>query len=248
MRQRSIAFLLLLSSVAEVRAQTTNCMNLGGGLAHCDTIGANGLSSTDCMAMGSAMVNCNTIGGGRLSAPKSYPNDDGFAAGQAIGNMINRLRENSFRKKVGQMVASGDCQGAAQLALSKGRIEMGATIIQSCKNVQQHAARPAALQPVALEDQLRQMALGTKTPVRLDDKTTVSKVEAVGTQLLFTAIVDTKDTAISDADRSKFVNNICAYKSSPPLLRAGASIRIVYFASGGRQLGAAMATRQECGF
>lgn len=250
MRQQSIALLLLFSSAVEIKAQTTNCMAMGGGLAHCDTIGSNGLSSTDCMAMGSTMVNCNTIGSGGLSAPQSYPNDGGFAAGQAIGNMINRLRENSFRKKVGQMVASGDCQGAAQLALSKGRVEMGTEIAQSCRQARQSTSgeKEISADPATLEDQLRRMATSTRTPIVVDRLTTISKVEAIGTQLLFTATVASNDMTMSDATRSRLINNICAYKSSPPLLRAGATIRVVYFQPSGHQIGAAMATRQECGF
>ena len=148
------------------------------------------------------------------------------------------------------MIASGDCQGAARLALSKGRLEMGTAIAQSCPQAKQSAPyeNEISTDPIALEDKLRGIATGTRTPIVVDPVTTISKVEAIGTQLLFTATVSSKDITMSDATRSRLINNICAYKSSPPLLKAGATIRIVYFQPSGHQIGAAMATRQECGF
>jgi hypothetical protein len=197
------------------------------------------------------MVHCDTMdmgGTGQSAYDPSYEN--GAALGRGIGALIARSRESSFKKKVGSMLAAGDCEGAAQFALEKGRLELGTSIAQACRPQKQLAStsNQSVAGPNEIESQLRRMAANTKTPVKLDEVTTVSKVEAIGSQLLLTAVVDTKDAKISDAARSKLINDICAYKSSPPLLRAGASIRIVYFESGGRQIGAAMATREECGF
>lgn len=196
------------------------------------------------------MVHCDTIDMGGAVQP-AYPSyESGAALGRGIGTLIARTRESSFKKKIGSMLASGDCEGAAQFALQKGRLDLGTSIAQACKP-QSQLASTANEQSVAsdnIEAQLRRMATNTKTPVKVDDVTTVSKVEAIGSQLLLTAVVDKKDATISDAARSKLINEICAYKSSPPLLRAGASIRVVYFEPGGHQIGAAMATRQECGF
>jgi hypothetical protein len=147
------------------------------------------------------------------------------------------------------MLAAGDCQGAAQFAFEKGRLELGQSIAQDCRPMQQIAPNPAqaAYGTRDLPTYLRNTAANTKVPLKLDEITTVSKIEAVGSELLLTAVVATNETSISDADRSRLINNICAYKSSAPLLRAGASIRVVYLQQSGHQIGAAMATRQECG-
>lgn len=189
------------------------------------------------------MVHCDTMDMGAASQPS-------YDSGAALGALIARNRENSFRKKIGKMLADGDCQGAARFALEKGRLELGAEIARSCKPPTQSASRGSQLtvDPNQLESTLRHVAANAKTPMMLDDVTTVSKVEAIGNQLLLSAIVDVDGKKISDADRSKVTNDICAYESSPTLLRAGASIRIVYFERGGREIGAVMATRQECGF
>jgi hypothetical protein len=40
----------------------------------------------------------------------------------------------------------------------------------------------------------------------------------------------------------------CAWPAFEPTLRAGGSIRKVYLERGGREIGAVMVTRQECGF
>ncbi|WP_123905442.1 hypothetical protein [Sphingobium cloacae] len=214
------------------------------------------MSSTNCMAMGSGMVHCNTMDMGGASQ-----SDDGYALGQGIGALIARGRENSFRKKVGQMLANGDCEGAARFALEKGRLELGADIAKSCKPAPPmasayinkppaggSAAQPASISSAQLESYLRNTAASIQTPVAIDDVTTVSRVEAIGSQLLLTANISKEGMGFTEDQRIRLVNNICAFDGSQPLMQAGASIRIVYIGKDGRQIGSAMATRQQCGF
>jgi hypothetical protein len=75
--------------------------------------------------MGTGMVHCDTMD---LSQPK----DDDDDVGTSLGLLIARMQENSLRKKIGKMLAAGDCQGAAKLAYEKGRLELGAQIAKTC--------------------------------------------------------------------------------------------------------------------
>lgn len=250
----------------EASAQSTNCLNLGGGMVHCDTMGSgsNGSSSTDCMAMGSTMVHCNTMQmPSSEPAPSSSP-DGGTALGQGIASLIIKARENSFRKKVGQMMAAGDCRGAANYAYSKGRIEAASTIMRSCipGNVAtapavgtgtaraplgSAPAQPSSLS-VSINDRLRSIAAQTHTPMALSNATTLSRVEALGSQLLLTVTVPQPGTPVTEAFRNQITSGVCSDASMTSLLKAGASIRTVYLNPEGHQVGAIMITRQECGF
>jgi len=61
---RNAVALAALTCAGGAVAQTSNCMNIGGGMVHCDTIGPSGsMSSTDCTNIGSGMTTCNTVGG-----------------------------------------------------------------------------------------------------------------------------------------------------------------------------------------
>ncbi|MFA5970384.1 MAG: hypothetical protein WC816_14210 [Sphingomonas sp.] len=85
------------------------------------------------------------------------------------------------------------------------------------------------------------------TPLALDEITTITKVEAIGSQILLTANVSTTGAAISEPFRAKVQNRLCADQSAPALLTAGASIRIKYFEQSGKEIGSVMVTRNECG-
>lgn len=216
------------------------------------------MSSTNCMAMGGGMVHCDTMdmGGANQSG------DSGYALGQGIGALIARGRESSFRKKIGHMIASGDCEGASRFALEKGRLELGTDIAKSCRsahpmasayannrpNIPPTAQPPSSSNSTDLESRLKSAVAAVRTPVAIDEMTTVSKIEAIGNQLLLTANVSKEGAVFTDEKRVSIVNEICAMDGSEPLMRAGASIRIVYFEKSGRQIGSAMATRQQCGF
>jgi hypothetical protein len=89
--------------------------------------------STMCMRMGPDMISCHGNGetGPRHDTGQS---DEGNAIlGRAIGNLIAGNPEKRFRKKLGRLLADGDCRGAARLAFEDGRIELGAQISQTCQ-------------------------------------------------------------------------------------------------------------------
>lgn len=219
------------------KAQSTNCITIGGSMVHCDTTPDMSHPRT-----GSS----NTIG--------------------VIAGAIARSNERSFQKKIGALLAKGDCAGAAKLALEKGRLELGNRINEACSQRQGTAAQPSidlsfptangsTSSPLTttmpeLESRLRIAAAkaNAATPTPLDEITTATKVEAIGTQILITAKVSSAGAVLTDLDRSSVTNQICANMASPSLLRAGASIRIKYLDQNGQDSGSVMVTRLECGF
>lgn len=57
---------------------------------------------------------------------------DPAESGGGFGVLIERLNHRALRKKIGRLLAAGDCQGAAKMAYEKGWIEMGSNIQQGC--------------------------------------------------------------------------------------------------------------------
>ena len=234
----AVLTLAALAYASDALAQSTNCMNMGGGQVHCDTM-----------------------------PDMSHPQTGGSNTVGVIADLISRSNERSFQKKVGALLAKGDCVGAAKLAFDKGRLELGNQISAACSQ-RQGAMAPqlstadqslaAANGPPAsplkatipeLESRLQLAAAkaNAATPTPLDNITTATKVEAIGTQILITAKVNTAGAVLTDPVRSSVTNQICANMASPDLLKAGASIRIKYFDRDGQDIGSVMVTRTECG-
>jgi hypothetical protein len=118
-------------AASTVSAQSTNCMAMGPDMVQC--YDANG-SNTNCIAMGSDMAHCETIGGTRSTTPGANGGRDSGSGGGFLDNILGmNFQESSFRKKVGRMIAAGDCEGAARMAYEKGRLELGADISRTCK-------------------------------------------------------------------------------------------------------------------
>lgn len=82
------------------------------------------------MAMGPSMANCQTTSGQDQSQPQQA--NSGPGGGFLDYIFGSGFQEASFRKKLGKMIAAGDCRGASQLAYQKGRLELGAEIAKTC--------------------------------------------------------------------------------------------------------------------
>ena len=100
-------------------------------------LGANGahaqMSISNCIALGGGMVHCDTMEMGPPSyAPPQASSDGGEELGRGLAQFIVRTREDAFRKRVGKLLADGDCQGAAHMALESGRLELGQSIMAGC--------------------------------------------------------------------------------------------------------------------
>jgi hypothetical protein len=227
-----------LSACGSAIAQSTNCMSMGGGMVHCDTM-----------------------------PDMSHPHTGGSNTVGVIADAIARSNERSFQKKVGALLATGDCVGAAKLAYTKGRLELGNQISAACPQRQVATASQSATtdpsvatanspatSPLTatipeLESRLQLAAAkaNAATPTPLDNITTATKVEAIGTQILISAKVNASGMVLTDLIRSSVTNQICANMASPDLLKEGASIRIKYADRDGRDIGSVMVTRTECG-
>ena len=136
-------------------------MNMGGGMVHCDSMGPNGsMSSTNCTGTGGGMATCNTMD---MSQPQrtsptpdmSHPQTNGTAL-NLIGDIMARSQERSFQKKVGQMLAAGDCIGASTFAHTHGHEAQSDQILQSC-----HFNQPAPGTAATVTD-------GQQTPTAFD--------------------------------------------------------------------------------
>jgi len=92
-------------------------------------------STTNCMAMGPTMVHCDTMNMAPPYTPNTAPqasSDGGEELGRGLARLIVRTREDAFRKRLGKMLADGDCQGAARAAFESGRLELGQSIKATC--------------------------------------------------------------------------------------------------------------------
>ena len=250
--------LMLTTSKAE--AQTTNCMAMGGGMVHCNTIGSGGMYSTDCMAMGPNMATCNTIGGG-----------GGSIGGRPAASPVDVYRMifgDKTRKNIGKMLANGDCQGAFKYAYEKGRTELAANIAEMCRSgmisslAPSHAPRyrpplhgqspvAPAQNPTALYQTVDYLARNVPVPFAVDAAAgafAVTKIEALNTQLRMDVQVDDPELSLADMASPANLQVICADPNFSKVLRLGGSIRLTFVRRSGVLLGTATETRQLCGF
>jgi hypothetical protein len=126
--RRAGVFGILATLTVSTASAQTNCMAMGSNMVQC--YGADG-SSTNCMAIGPNMAHCDTIGG-QAHPQTQQANASGGGNGENWLDDLMPWREGNFRKKLGKMIAAGDCQGASKLAYEKGRLELGAQIAKTC--------------------------------------------------------------------------------------------------------------------
>ena len=105
----------------------------------------------------------------------------------------------------------------------------------------------ALIRSRGLEETLRNMAAQAKLPVIVDHVTTLATIEAVGSQLRRTYIVDFEGLTMTEEFRTSKRNEICAFPGFDPILRAGGSIREMFVERGGREIGSVTVSRDECG-
>lgn len=239
MQRQSAIILAVLATSSAASAQTTNCMAMGQSMVQCH--GTDG-TSTNCVAMGPDMATCNSIGGRQADVPSAPSGDGGAALGAGLVGLINKINEGSFRKKVGKMLADGDCDGAIRFAFEKGRMEAALAIRNAC--AQQIAA--AAIRPEELEARVANVAQRAKVPVEIQPGLTANRVQAIGTQLLFS--FEATDPGIDLGQvRTDLTNETCANIGFLELLRAGGSLRAEISTPAGGSVGAALVTKTECG-
>ena len=99
-----------------------------------------------------------------------------------------------------------------------------------------------------LEETLLIMAAEASLPFAIDEVTTLTTIEASGTQLRRTYVVGFEGMTMTEEFRTRSRNGICAWPSFEPILLASGSIREVYVERSGREIGSVLVTREECEF
>jgi hypothetical protein len=102
-----------------------------------------------------------------------------------------------------------------------------------------------SIRSTGLEATLRKLAADQK-PTKVDSATTMTRIEAEGTQLRRTYVVTGTISALSDEMKSEIAAWICAHPPFVKLLRAGGSLKEVYVRTDGSQIGAQLVTGALC--
>lgn len=250
-RRHLAAAVAALFATGAASAQTTGCIATGPNTYNCNGFGTGGgLSTTNCVGMGGGMTTCNTTALPPAPAPRPNvaPSNPGLIA--KVSGLMAAINESNVRKHVGQMLAAGDCMGASRYAYGKGRLELGAQIVQACQPYAAPPPRQAQVAPSApdLTAMISRTADAMKALMPGDQYSTLERAEPIGNQLLLTARVKPSVTELPKNYAHDDVNAMCALPAFMSLMHYGASVRIVYVGAGGRDFGAAMVTRQICGF
>lgn len=142
------------------------------------------------------------------------------------------------------------------LILLIGAIGIGGFVkIQQEKLGQQAQTDPVAMQAGmeflirsgGLERALKSMAEQAETPFVVDEITTIARIEADGTQLRRTFVVDLENGTMTDEFRQGSRSQVCANQPFKPLFRAGANFHEIYVGRDGREIGTVVVTPQDCG-
>lgn len=91
--------------------------------------------------------------------------------------------------------------------------------------------------------------MSSKERSRIDEVTTLAKVEVIGTQLQLTYIVDDEGVGPPTREFHAIAQNmICSNFSFMPIMRRGGSVAQIYLDRHGRQFDAILVTPRDCGF
>lgn len=89
------------------------------------------ISTTNCIGTAYGGMNCTTMTPPPLP-PVQYSNDSGTVLGTALGELITGSGDRHVRSQIGKMLAAGNCKGAVQYALQKGRFDLVETVRDYC--------------------------------------------------------------------------------------------------------------------
>jgi hypothetical protein len=138
MFRTALALVALAYASGTFAQSTSTTIDMGGGMSHVDTMGPNGeMSSSNCMKLGGGITTCQTMDMSQPSQAKpapdiSQPQTDG-ATLNFFGGLVARSQGKSFQKKLGKLLASGDCDGAYVEAFIKQQFELANQIRRSCQ-------------------------------------------------------------------------------------------------------------------
>jgi hypothetical protein len=138
---------------------------------------------------------------------------------------------------------------ALGLGIGKLAEQEVAALAQKAKSdpAMQQAGIEMMLRGQGLEATLRRMAAGVQSN-RVDEATTLLRVDGDGTTLRYIYEVSTDGMALSDAMRTGVLKHNCALEALRPVIQAGATIEHVYRRRDGSEIGTVLVTRQLCGY
>lgn len=200
-----------LTMSGQAFAQSTTCMNLGGGLITCDTVQPGGNVRTDCMQHG-AITSCNSTGAG----------NQGAAAGGSVISFIEGINERKFNKRVGEILAAGDCIGAANYAFEKGRLEVGQAIAARCRpnKAVTQSSRPTNLSYSELVPMIARAASSYPPGFVIGESLVVNSFRADGGTLRLSTNLDPA------SNRAAAIQLVCQNPGMQAVLVHGGSISI----------------------
>lgn len=241
MRKVLITLAALTASSYAVAQTTTTCMDLGSGMTSCNSAGPQGHSTATCMRHGS-IVSCNSMDHfSSLDSDQSHP-DSGAILGKGIADFVNGIKERNFRKKVGKMLAAGNCKDATTYAYEKGRIEFASAIAQRCSTTTVAAPAPtysrrANLPYEELAQKVEEWAgiFPANFVLSESDSLVGRSFTANGGSL----IIETNAHPDSKPDGIERV--VCANRAMQPILTSGATVVVPLSADEVR------VTRDDCG-
>jgi hypothetical protein len=103
------------------------------------------------------------------------------------------------------------------------------------------------LRSQGLEETLRKLAAGVPSQ-KVDESTTVLRVEGVGTTLRYVYEVSGDMAGIPDSMRSGLIKQNCTLEALHPVIEAGATVEHLYQRKDGSEIGTVRVTRQICGY
>jgi hypothetical protein len=111
----------------------------------------------------------------------------------------------------------------------------------------QAAGADILIRSEGLEGALQIMADGVQLPLVIDESTTLSRIEADGTILRRTFVVDLEGAEMTNEFRTGILQMVCAYERFKPLMVGGGTIEEVYVGTDGSEIGTQAMTRETCG-
>ncbi len=158
-------------------------------------------------------------------------------------------RETSGANLTNTVVVLGVALVAVGAGLGKAAKEDIAAMHRraACDPAMQHVSLEMMLRSQGLETTLRDLAGGAQGQ-RIDDVTTLMRVEADGTTLRFVYEMSIDEPTLPLSAGAGILTQNCTQEASRPLIGAGATIEHVYRHADGSDYGTVTVTRALCGY
>lgn len=214
----------MLFTTAKAEAQMTNCMDLGGG-----------------------MISCNTVGGG-TGGPVASPVDVYRSIfGDKTRKAISRLLANGDCEGAARYAYD---KGRLELGMKIAATCQQRDVRTGSRTYAPDAGAPKFRQSTgSLYQTVDYLARNVSVPFTVDAAAgtfSVTKVEAMDTQLSMNVLVSDPKLKIADVASPANLQVVCDDSALNEVLQLGGSIRLNFFRNNGAFIGAATQTAQSC--